>query len=624
MASESKTSYNDIRMADLESLKSIGLEVYPHKFNSSGFSMMSTKECRDKFDHIAAGDHLTDEVAVLGRLYSIRSSSKNLFFFDLFDEGHKVQIMANKSKYCGSERECDERTDDEHTTRNTLLFRTITKVMHAGDYMGVCGTICKTRLGELSIVPKYMQIVSPCLHQVPRGERTLDDGTKVNGLTSLDTRYRHRYLDMIVNDNVRNIFVTRSRVISFIRTYLSGLGFIEVDTPVLDVMAGGATAKPFVTHSNDFGIPMYMRVAPELYLKRLVIGGLNKVFEIGRQYRNESNDMTHNCEFTSCEFYMRNADYWDLMNINEDMFRGMVETITGGTVIPLDTPSGTIQIDFTKKFDRIDMIPALEAKTSDKFPNPTTYASEETRVFFDELCTKHNVECSVPRTTARMLDKLVGHFIEPDCHNPTFIYGHPQIMSPLAKWDRNRPGLTERFELFINGMEYSNAYTELNDPKKQMECFVSQDADRKSGDDEAQPVDTSFVTAMEHGLPPTGGWGCGVDRLCMLLSNVDSIREVILFPTMKPINNKPIVKKPDEKNPETGTTVPSGKLSVKELVQQIVDTSTNELTLKELMQRVTDASTKDLTLKELVQEVADSKEPRVVTLNDEAIASASM
>lgn len=570
MASEGKMNYREMRLTELQSLEQIGLDIYPHKFYSDGYDMLSTQQCREKYDSISAGEHLEDKVAVLGRLYSIRSSSKNLFFFDLFDEGHKVQIMANKSKYKGSQREDQTRTEEKHTERNTELFRTITKVMHSGDYMGVCGTICKTKLGELSIVPEYMQLLSPCLHQVPRGERTLEDGTKVNGLTSLDVRYRHRYLDMIVNDNVRNTFVTRSKIISYIRTYLTNMGFIEVDTPVLDVMAGGATAKPFITHSNDFGIPMYMRVAPELYLKRLVIGGMNKVFEIGRQYRNESNDMTHNCEFTSCEFYMRNADFNDLMDLNEDMFREMVRSITGKTELILTTPSGDITLDFSEKFGRVDMISTLEEKTGEKFPDPSTFASEESRTFFDSLCTKHNVECSAPRTTARMLDKLVGHFIEPDCVNPTFIYGHPQIMSPLAKWDRSRPGLTERFELFINGMEYSNAYTELNDPKRQMECFVSQDADRKSGDDEAQPVDTSFVTAMEYGLPPTGGWGCGVDRLCMLLCNVDSIREVILFPTMKP------VVKFNPKQTESKDEV---------------------------------ISTKDKTLKELVQEIADAKDP---------------
>ena len=274
-------------------------------------------------------------------------------------------------------------------------------------------------------------------------------------------------------------------------------------------------------------------IAPELYLKRLVIGGINKVYEIGRQFRNESNDLTHNCEFTSIELYWRNADYNDLMEMNEDLFKKLVLEICGDLKIKIDSCDKII--DFEKKFDKIDMIPTLEEKLQIKFPNPETFDSDEFNELLNDLCIKNRIECSSPRTTARLLDKLVGHYIEPECINPTFIYGHPQIMSPLAKWDRNRPGLTERFELFINCVEYSNAYTELNDPEIQLKCFKQQDKDRKNGDEEAQLPDFSYIEAMEHGLPPTGGWGCGIDRLCMLLNNVNSIREVILFPTMKPI-----------------------------------------------------------------------------------------
>ena len=500
------------------------IEMYPHKFDYLDYKYKSTSLYRKEYDYIENAKHLEEEkICLIGRIYSIRSSSKNLYFFDLHDEGQKIQIMASKKLF--------NQFDDEE--KNLEMFKTITSLIRAGDCLGVRGYVGKTKLGELSLICESMQILSPCLHQLPRGSRTDADGNEINGLKDPEVRFRKRYLDMIVNDNVRDIFIKRSKIIKFIRRYLEDKEFIEVDTPILDVQSGGAVAKPFVTFSNDFNIEMYMRIAPELYLKRLVIGGINKVFEIGRQFRNESNDLTHNCEFTSIELYWRNADYNDLMEMNEDLFKKLVFEICGSLKIKLD--SDDIILDFEKSFNKIDMIPTLEQKLNIKFPNPETFDSDEFNNFLNDICNENRIECSSPRTTARLLDKLVGHYIEPDCINPTFIYGHPQIMSPLAKWDRNRPGLTERFELFINGVEYSNAYTELNDPNIQLKCFKQQDKDRKNGDEEAQLPDFSYIEAMEHGLPPTGGWGCGIDRLCMLLNNVSSIREVILFPTMKPV-----------------------------------------------------------------------------------------
>ena len=499
-------------------LKTLNQVLYPHKFEFLDYKNLSTIEYQVKYNTIEPGKHLElEKISLMGRIYSIRSASKNLYFFDLFDEGVKVQIMANRKLY----------TD---TSEN---FSDITTSIKAGDYLGIRGFVGKTKLGELTLIAHSIELLAPCLHMLPRGSRTDADGNEVNGLKDPENRYRKRYLDMIVNDNVRNIFITRSKIIKFIRHYLEDLEFIEVDTPILDVQSGGAIAKPFQTFSNDFNIPMYMRIAPELYLKRLVIGGLNKVFEIGRQFRNESNDLTHNCEFTSIELYWRNADYWDLMTMNEDLFKKLVKEINGSYMLKINDDK---IIDFEPFFDRIDMIPTLEKKINQKFPDPTEFETPEFNEFIEKICTDNNIECSKPRTTSRLLDKLVGYYIEPYCINPTFIYGHPQIMSPLAKWDRNRPGLTERFELFINGIEFANAYTELNDPVLQQKCFKNQEKFRNQGDDEAQPPDYSYIEALEHGLPPTGGWGCGIDRLCMLLNDKNSIREVILFPTMKPLN----------------------------------------------------------------------------------------
>jgi lysyl-tRNA synthetase, class II len=519
---ENIVDYKKTRNDDLEKFKKEGFEIYPHKFETGEYRQTTPIECKNKYNHIESETHCDEKVSIIGRVHSVRSSGKNLYFFDLFDEGNSMQIIVNRKFFYDGDN----------------IFKNVCKILRTGDYVGIRGTIYKTKSGELSIMTRGMEILAPCLHMIPRKERTTQDNTKTNGLSNLETRYRQRYLDLIINDNVRNIFITRSKVIKYLRRFLEDRDFIEVETPILDIMAGGATAKPFCTFSNDYQIPMYMRVAPELYLKRLIIGGFNKVFEIGRQFRNESNDPTHNCEFTSCEFYQRNIDYIGLMDMTEELFRGMVFEITRNNYI--ESPQiGRKKINFGNNFERIDMIPALEKELGIEFPDPLEYYSEKARKFFDRICEENNIHCGIPRTTARLLDKLVGHYIEPKCINPTFIYGHPQVMSPLAKWDRNRPGLTERFELFIDGMEYANAYTELNDPQKQYECFMEQDNEKKQGDEEAQPIDMSFVIAMEHGLPPTGGWGCGIDRLCMLLSGPllahDSIREVILFPTMKPL-----------------------------------------------------------------------------------------
>jgi len=288
-------------------------------------------------------------------------------------------------------------------------------------------------------------------------------------------------------------------------------------------------------------LDMFMRVAPELYLKMLVVGGLDRVYEIGRQFRNEGIDMTHNPEFTTCEFYMAYADMFDLMEITESMVSGMVKYVTGGYKVPYhangpDEPA--MELDFTPPFRRINMIEELENKLNVKFPSPATFATDEGKQFLSELCTKHNVDCSAPRTSARMLDKLVGEFIEVQCINPSFIVGHPQIMSPLAKKHRDIPGLCERFECFVATKEICNAYTELNDPVDQRSRFAQQASDKAAGDDEAQLIDENFCTALEYGLPPTGGWGLGIDRLVMFLTNSNNIKEVLLFPAMKPVEDE--------------------------------------------------------------------------------------
>ena len=313
--------------------------------------------------------------------------------------------------------------------------------------------------------------------------------------------------------------------------------FLEVETPILNMIPGGATALPFTTVHNELKMQMFMRIAPELYLKTLIIGGLDRVYEIGRQFRNEGMDMTHNPEFTTCEFYMAYADYHDLMDMTEEMIRGMVYEITGSyklTYHPNRTAESEgepIVIDFEPPFERVPMVQGVEERGGFKIPPIET---EEERIFLDNKVTVLVLVC-LPRTTAKLIDNLVGYYIEDNVvERPTFIIDHPELMSPLAKYHRSKSGMTERFELFINGKELCNAYTELNNPRVQRQRFDDQAKQKAQGDDEAQFKDENFCEAMEYGLPPTGGWGLGIDRLTMFLTDNNTIKEVLLFPAMKP------------------------------------------------------------------------------------------
>lgn len=517
---EEENSYFERVSKNVLELKQNGVNPYPHEFRVTS----NVRSLCEKYNDIAPGTHLEqDIVRVAGRLEAKRESSKKLRFYTIVQDGSNIQIMANYKYY---------KFDDSMTEEDKgKKFVSDTGSISRGDIIGVVGFIGKSQKGELSVFPSEIQILSRCLRVIPSTHF---------GLKDEETRARKRYLDLLVNPSSRQVFLTRNKIIQYIRNFLNSLNFLEVQTPILTPQAGGATAKPFMTHHNDLDMEMALRIAPELYLKQLIVGGFDRVFEIGCQFRNESIDRTHSPEFTSLEFYMAYTDYNQLMTMAEELFSGIVMSLFGTLKVQCAKFDGTgqIEVDFTTPFKRFDFVEEIENGCGEKLP--ADLGSEEANVVLSRICDTFGVKCQAPRTNARLLDKLAGHFIEVKCHNPSFIINHPLVMSPLAKWHRSNPFLTERFELFIMGYEFANAYTELNDPFVQRKTFEDQMVAKASGDDEAQQIDETFINALEYGMPPTGGFGVGIDRLVMLLTQSVKIQDVILFPAMR--NNTQISK----------------------------------------------------------------------------------
>eukprot|EP01006_Ploeotia_vitrea_P042313 TRINITY_DN66617_c4_g10_i1.p1 TRINITY_DN66617_c4_g10~~TRINITY_DN66617_c4_g10_i1.p1 ORF type:complete len:610 (+),score=141.86 TRINITY_DN66617_c4_g10_i1:79-1830(+) len=489
--------------------------AYPHKFKVSHRLPEYNAEFGAK---LTENDTTLDEfVSVAGRVNSVRASGAKMRFIDIQGDGEKLQVFSRLQDWEGE---------------NLEEYTKLHKLVHRGDIIGVIGKPTRTKKGQLSILPKKIVYLTTCFHMLPASHQKIEQQ---------ETRYRQRYLDLIVNPDARITFVKRAQIVSFFRRFMDSHGFLEVETPMMNMIPGGATARPFITHHNDLNRDLYMRVAPELYLKTLIMGGLDRVYEIGRVFRNEGIDLTHNPEFTLFEFYWAYADYNDLMDFTERMIVELIKTVNVKDGQPqMKLTYGGREIDFTPPYKRVKMIPTLEEKLGVKLPE--NLETEEAQKMLFELVKKHNVDCPPPHTVARLLDHLVGDFIEVDCVNPTFIIDHPKIMSPLAKWHRDEPErLTERFELFINTKEVCNAYTELNCHIVQRQMFEGQAGARAAGDLEAQHVDEEYIKAMSYGLPPTAGWGLGIDRITMLLTaqhqpnpDTPNIKEVILFPAMKP------------------------------------------------------------------------------------------
>lgn len=477
-----------IKRDKLEDLKKEGRD--PHKIvNFKG--KISSKEIKDNFD-----DYDGKEVRIAGRIMAKRGHG-NMSFMDIQDESGQIQIV-NRKNVIGEE------------------FKQVKKY-DIGDIVGIDGKVFKTNQGEISIETEKPVLMTKSLQILPE---------KWHGLKDPDLRYRQRYLDLIVNPEVKDVFVQRSQIISEIRRFLDGRGFLEVETPILNTIAGGATARPFTTHHNSLNIGMYLRIASELYLKRLIVGGFDKVYEIGRMFRNEGMDATHNPEFTTMELYQAYGDFEDMMEITETMVETVAQKVKGTTVVEFDGN----EIELKAPWKRMTMIDAVKEYSGVDFNEISDY---------DEAVAKakeNNVE--VKGTIGEIIAEFFDEFVEDKLIQPTFITDYPVEISPLAKRKNDDENLTYRFEAFINGAEIANAFSELNDAADQKGRFLDQVAKREAGDDEAQMMDYDFVNALEVGMPPTGGLGIGIDRLIMILTGQHSIRDVLLFPTMKPIGQE--------------------------------------------------------------------------------------
>ncbi len=475
------------RINKMNQLAEKGLEPFGRKFDWTHHA----QDVADDFEELSEKETV---VRLAGRAMAIRGHGKTAFL-DLLDKTGRIQLYVRK----------DALGEDNYS---------IIKMMDIGDIIGVTGTVFRTHMGELSIKATSLEILSKALRPLPE---------KWHGLKDIETRYRQRYVDLIVNPDVRKTFLQRSHIIKSIREILDGKDFLEVETPIMHAIAGGATARPFITYHNALDMELYMRVAPELYLKRLIVGGFERVYELGRVFRNEGIDIKHNPEFTMVEVYQAYADYNDLMDLTETIISQTAQKVLGTMKITY----GGQEIDLTPPWNRLSMIEAVAKYTGEDFTGVTDI--EEARKMAERI----NVPFEKTFGVGKIINACFDEHVEDKLIQPTFITGHPKEISPLAKSSAADPEITDRFEAFIYGREMCNGFSELNDPIDQRERFLKQVEERANGDEEANMMDEDFINALEYGLPPTGGLGIGIDRLVMLLTDSVSIRDVLLFPHMR-------------------------------------------------------------------------------------------
>ena len=497
-----------IRRDKLQELYALGIDpypaaLYPVTHYSADIKENYTEEKKEQFS----------EVCVAGRIMSLNDKGK-VFFIKIQDSKGIIQLYVRKDDICPGE---DKR-----------LFDNVVKhLIDLGDFIGVTGFVFVTRTGEISIHAQTFSLLTKSLKPLPVVKRD-EEGHVFDAVTDPEFRYRQRYADLIINPEVKETFVKRTRIINTIREFLNMQGALEVDTPVLQAIPGGAAARPFITHHNALDVPFYLRIANELYLKRLIVGGFDWVYEFSRNFRNEGMDRTHNPEFTVLEWYTAYKDYFWMMEITEQLFEKLALSLHGTTQVNV----GDQVIDFKTPFKRISILDAIAQATG-------TDISEMDETALRELCRKLHIEVAANFGRGKLIDEIFSATAEEKFIQPTFIIDYPVEMSPLTKKHRSKPGLVERFELMINGRELANAYSELNDPIDQRERFEEQGRLMARGDNEAMFIDTDFLRALEYGMPPTSGIGIGIDRLVMLLTNQPSIQDVLLFPQMRPEKSSP-------------------------------------------------------------------------------------
>lgn len=513
MATHELSEQEIVRRNSLETLRNIGIEPYPAaEFSVNGRSAEIKENFRD--------DAEPRRVSIAGRVMSRRIMGK-ASFMELQDSDGRIQVYVSR--------------DDIAPGEDKELYNTVfKKLLDIGDFVGITGDVFRTKTGEISVHAREFTLLSKSLRPLPIVK--MKDGKAYDAFTDPELRYRQRYVDLVVNPGVRDIFVKRTKMFNSMRSYFNNHGYLEVETPVLQSIPGGASARPFITHHNALDIPLYLRIADELYLKRLIVGGFEGVYEFSRNFRNEGMDRTHNPEFTCMEIYVAYKDYKWMMNFTEKMLEKIAIDVNGTTEVKV----GDNVIDFKPPYPRITMREAILEKTDFDIEGKT---EDELRAF----CKSAGIEVDPSMGKGKLIDEIFGEKCEGSYIQPTFIIDYPVEMSPLTKRHREHPELTERFELMVNGKELANAYSELNDPIDQYGRFVDQMELANKGDDEAMVIDADFIRALEYGMPPTSGMGIGMDRLAMLLTGQQTIQEVLLFPQMRP----EVRRKKDDKDPES-------------------------------------------------------------------------